>query len=111
MGKRTPTQSTFITSTSMPVRTTSRSCRAASLSFQDVLIGPFDELACRRTARLARRAARPAGRRRPACPEWWAHFEFTGINIEPIILRKKIVEHGRRRLHRGDLPLVDRRDT
>ena len=21
---------------------------------------------------------------------WWAHFEFTGINIEPIILRKKI---------------------
>ena len=21
---------------------------------------------------------------------WWAHFEFTRINIEPIILRKKI---------------------
>ena len=23
---------------------------------------------------------------------WWAHFEFTRINIEPIILRKKIEE-------------------
>jgi hypothetical protein len=23
---------------------------------------------------------------------WWAHFEFTRINIEPIILRKKIGE-------------------
>jgi hypothetical protein len=22
---------------------------------------------------------------------WWAHFEFTRINIEPIILRKKIL--------------------
>jgi hypothetical protein len=22
---------------------------------------------------------------------WWAHFEFTGINIEPIILRKCMV--------------------
>jgi hypothetical protein len=21
---------------------------------------------------------------------WWAHFEFTPMNIEPIILRKKI---------------------
>ena len=21
---------------------------------------------------------------------WWAHFEFTRMNIEPIILRKKI---------------------
>jgi len=21
---------------------------------------------------------------------WWAHFEFTRINIEPIIFRKKI---------------------
>ena len=21
---------------------------------------------------------------------WWVHFEFTRINIEPIILRKKI---------------------
>jgi hypothetical protein len=21
---------------------------------------------------------------------WWAHFEFTRINIEPIVLRKKI---------------------
>jgi hypothetical protein len=27
--------------------------------------------------------------RRPLAP-WWAHFEFTRINIEPIILRKKI---------------------
>jgi hypothetical protein len=30
------------------------------------------------------------------CPlhsvEWWAHFEFTRINIEPIILGKKIEE-------------------
>src|SRR5258707_201115 len=42
----------------MPVRTTSRSSRAASISFQDVLIGPSDELACRRTARLARRMLR-----------------------------------------------------
>jgi hypothetical protein len=23
---------------------------------------------------------------------WWAHFEFTRINIEPTILRKKIEE-------------------
>jgi hypothetical protein len=23
---------------------------------------------------------------------WWAHFEFTRINIAPIILRKKIEE-------------------
>jgi len=23
---------------------------------------------------------------------WWAHFEFTRINIEPIIIRKKIEE-------------------
>jgi len=23
---------------------------------------------------------------------WWAHFEFTRINIEPIILHKKIEE-------------------
>ena len=23
---------------------------------------------------------------------WWAHFEFTRINIEPIILRKKVEE-------------------
>jgi hypothetical protein len=23
---------------------------------------------------------------------WWAHFEFTRTNIEPIILRKKIEE-------------------
>ena len=23
---------------------------------------------------------------------WWAHFDFTRINIEPIILRKKIEE-------------------
>ena len=23
-------------------------------------------------------------------PWWWAHFEFTRINIEPTILRKKI---------------------
>jgi len=23
---------------------------------------------------------------------WWAHFEFTRINIEPIILRKKFEE-------------------
>ena len=23
---------------------------------------------------------------------WWAHFEFTRINIEPIILRKEIEE-------------------
>jgi hypothetical protein len=22
--------------------------------------------------------------------QWWAHFKFTRINIEPIILRKKI---------------------
>jgi hypothetical protein len=25
---------------------------------------------------------------------WWAHFEFTRINIEPIILRKKIEDLG-----------------
>ena len=24
---------------------------------------------------------------------WWAHFEFTRINIEPIILRKKIEDY------------------
>ena len=29
--------------------------------------------------------AQPSGGR-----TWWAHFEFTRINIEPIILRKKI---------------------
>ena len=23
-------------------------------------------------------------------PQWWAHFEFTRINIEPIILKNKI---------------------
>jgi len=28
---------------------------------------------------------RPSGGR-----TWWAHFEFTGINIRPTILRKKI---------------------
>ncbi len=34
----------------------------------------------------------------PRCSEvlhggrtWWAHFEFTRINIEPFILRKKIL--------------------
>jgi len=26
---------------------------------------------------------------------WWAHFEFTRINIEPIILRKKIEDFAR----------------
>jgi hypothetical protein len=26
--------------------------------------------------------------------EGWAHFEFTRINIEPIILRKKIEDSG-----------------
>src|SRR6266850_321119 len=31
--------------------------------------------------------ARPSGGR-----TWWAHFEFTRINIEPTILRKKIEE-------------------
>jgi hypothetical protein len=30
-------------------------------------------------------AGRPSGGR-----TWWAHFEFTRINIEPTILRKKI---------------------
>jgi hypothetical protein len=33
---------------------------------------------------LLRRLSLSGGRR------WWAHFEFTRINIEPIILRKKI---------------------
>ena len=28
---------------------------------------------------------------------WWAHFEFTRINIEPIILRKKIEDLRRSR--------------
>ena len=32
------------------------------------------------------RLSRDAWQRR----RWWAHFEFTRINIEPIILRKKI---------------------
>jgi hypothetical protein len=34
------------------------------------------------------------GRAQPASGgrTWWAHFEFTRMNIEPIILRKKIEE-------------------
>jgi hypothetical protein len=41
------------------------------------------------TLRRSAAAARPAlsgGR------TWWAHFEFTRINIEPIILKNKIEE-------------------
>ena len=36
---------------------------------------------------------------------WWAHFEFTRINIEPIILKNKI-EDSR---HVGDLTLLAER--
>jgi len=43
---------------------------------------------------LAGRQAVTHGRAPPKPPgggrTWWAHFEFTRINIEPIILRKKI---------------------
>jgi hypothetical protein len=39
---------------------------------------------------------------------WWAHFEFTRINIEPIILRKKIEEHfGRNRLRPAFIPSME----
>ena len=38
------------------------------------------------------------GRAPPA--ERWAHFEFTRINIEPIILRKKIEDVREARAHR-----------
>jgi hypothetical protein len=38
------------------------------------------------TERLTKQATQPAGAGR----SWWAHFEFTRINIEPIILYKKI---------------------
>jgi hypothetical protein len=34
---------------------------------------------------IALRYVRPSGGR-----TWWAHFEFTRINIEPIILKNKI---------------------
>jgi hypothetical protein len=30
------------------------------------------------------------GRAVPIRPQWWAHFEFTRINIGPTFLRKKI---------------------
>ena len=58
---------------------------------------PVGHVGCSRTANLRRSSAparnlispsaRPGGGR-----TWWAHFEFTRINIEPIILRKKIEE-------------------
>jgi hypothetical protein len=35
---------------------------------------------------------------------WWAHFEFTRINIEPIILRKKIEDLR----EAGTLTLIER---
>ena len=39
-----------------------------------------------------RRAPDPASSAPSGGRTWWAHFEFTRINIEPIILRKKIEE-------------------
>ena len=35
---------------------------------------------------------RESGRPGSGGRTWWAHFEFTRINIEPTILRKKIEE-------------------
>jgi hypothetical protein len=45
----------------------------------------------------AKIAGPSAGLRDPVCRgsggrTWWAHFEFTRINIEPTILRKKFEE-------------------
>jgi hypothetical protein len=43
--------------------------------------------------RLVNRQGRPSASsivRRDGGRAWWAHFEFTRINIEPTILRKKI---------------------
>jgi len=73
-------------------------------------------LAGRRTARVARRAARPAAFTALPIPEWWAHFEFTRMNIEPIILRKSIEDLreagasksvARRSNREGDVRLVN----
>jgi hypothetical protein len=39
-----------------------------------------------------RQRHRPAKNSSSGGRTWWAHFEFTRINVEPIILRKKIEE-------------------
>jgi hypothetical protein len=38
----------------------------------------------------------PSGGRR-----WWAHFEFTRINIEPIVLKNKVEERREARASRS----------
>jgi hypothetical protein len=45
-----------------------------------------------RRVRLLRCSIRHKSRRFWWWRTWWAHFEFTRINIEPIILRQKIEE-------------------
>jgi hypothetical protein len=52
----------------------------------------------RRSAIFATGCDHACARDRSRCPDvgggrtWWAHFEFTRINIEPIILKNKIEE-------------------
>jgi hypothetical protein len=51
-----------------------------------IVISMFDSARKGTFRRLA-----PMGEPRASIrPQWWAHFDFTRINIAPIILRKKI---------------------
>ena len=45
-----------------------------------------------RTLRRSARRPATAQHARSGGRTWWAHFEFTRINIEPIILKNKIEE-------------------
>ncbi|HYT74032.1 MAG TPA: hypothetical protein VEL79_04715 [Vicinamibacterales bacterium] len=56
----------------------------------------LSERRAQHAAPFGRRAA-VAQHARSGGRTWWAHFEFTRINIEPIIRRKKIEEIRRSR--------------
>jgi len=48
---------------------------------------------CRANGECSARSFRPIGPSGPSGGRgWWAHFEFTRMNIEPTILHKKIEE-------------------
>src|SRR5260370_41569018 len=67
--------------------------RNQAISFQNVLIALTDEIGRQENGALST-PGRSASTALPI-PEsgrsWWAHFEFTRINIEPFILRTKIL--------------------